>query len=94
MGRNITNIYTCDVCRKVISPGRVVEIREYGLAFHPKCFTETSGAKMVRLMGCDETTVANYDEQGHPTSLMLRVRKPEVIQADGTVVGPLEPVNW
>ncbi len=94
MGRTITSTYTCDVCRETISPGRVVEIREYGLAFHPKCFTETSGPKMVQLMGCDKTTVADYDEQGRPTGQMLRVRRPEAIQPDGTVIGPLEPVDW
>lgn len=94
MGRSITNTYTCDVCHTVINPGRVVEISEYGLAFHPKCFTETSGPKMVQLMGCDETTVATYNEQGQPTGQMLRVRRPEAIRPDGTVVGPSEPVTW
>ena len=87
-------IYICDICSQVINPGRVVEIRECGLSFHPKCFTETSGPKMVWLMGCAETTVIDYDEQGQRTGQALSVRKPHTIRPDGTFAGPSKPVDW
>ena len=88
-----TTTYTCDVCREPVS-GRVVEIGEYGLSFHPACFASTTGPQMVRLMGCDETIVRRLDASGSTVQPSRRVRDPRVIGADGSVSGLVEEVEW
>jgi len=94
MGRTTSNTYSCDACRQTILPGPVVEMRTYGLAFHPACFTALTGPEIVRLMGEDETTVHAVDAAGARVGTMLRVRDPRRITPEGAVTGPREEVDW
>lgn len=95
MAATTVRTYRCSVCCKPIKgKTKLVEIGEYGLRFHVRCFLNTTGPRMVRLMGCDETLVRSIDENGATIQPSLRVRQPDNITETGSVRGEQETVTW
>lgn len=96
--RNITGTITCDDCRTPIQfpqNEKLVNMGSYGLTLHIECFTAISGARLLEIMGEDETTLYTLISAENATAEdAVRLRRPTNLKANGTVTGQTELVQW
>lgn len=63
----------CDECKGIIE-GMVVDIGEYGVRFHERCFRAMTGPEMLLHLGIDEALL--YDTLSPAGTPQIRLRDP------------------
>ena len=77
--RDADATYWCSACREKIV-GRIIDISEYGVYFHNKCYRSTTGPEMLYYMGVDETL--SYNTESSKDTPQTRLRDPRALTGE------------